>query len=755
MVRRIMIPAYGDVNVLQLREEPPRALGPGDVRIRVAAAGVNFADLLMRMGLYPEAPRRPFTPGYEVSGRVVEMSPEAQASRPDLHLESAVFAVTRFGGYTEEIVVPAHAVFPIPEGWSFEEAAAFPVVTLTAWMALVEMARVRSGDRVLVHSIAGGVGLAALEIARAHDARVFGTASGEAKANVARERGAEQVVDPGQASLAQALKAWAPHGVDVILEPRGWRGVRESLGLLAPGGRIVAFGVSEMAARRKRQVIRVLGSFLYVPSLNILTLLRHNAGLYGLNLLTLWDRPEILERTMQSLLSEVKAGRYRPRVAATFPLSAAAEAHRFLHDRKNIGKVVLTTGALDAAPPEGQTHMQEQIPLMETRGEAEPTRMERVVVIGAGTMGHGIAHVAALAGIDTTLVDVHPDALERGLSAIRKDLALGVEKGKVAAGARDAALGRLRSSLHLETAVRDATVVIEAVPEDLALKQNIFAQIDRHAPQHALLATNTSALPVSAIAGATARPEHVVGMHFFNPVHLMDLLEIVRGEATGESALERAKDLGRRLGKECIVVKDTPGFATSRLGVVLGLEAMRMLEEGVAAAEDIDKAMTLGYRHPIGPLRLTDLVGLDVRLAIAEHLYRALGRECFQPPQVLRTRVAEGKLGKKTGEGFYRWAEARKQGSRSPKLLPIKEKALFAPQQVALWREPNPIRPDPVCLFSTPRRFCSSSSNTAWTASLPWTCKASSWSGTRLWSVSSGNPRPPSWDSRSSRCWRF
>ena len=293
---------------------------------------------------------------------------------------------------------------------------------------------------------------------------------------------------------------------------------------------------------------------------------------------------------------------------------------------------------------------------------------QEVVVIGAGTMGHGIAHVALLAGFATTLVDVDPSALERGLAAIRRNIDTGVDKGKVSAQNRDAALARLRGSLELNAALRGASIVIEAVPEHLELKKRMFTDLDRDAPESALLGTNTSSLPVSEIAAATRHPERVVGLHFFNPVHVMDLLEVVRGHATSDAVVARALDLGRRLGKECILVKDTPGFATSRLGVALGLEAMRMLEDGVASAEDIDKAMTLGYRHPVGPLRLTDLVGLDVRLAIAEHLWTTLKRDSFRPPRILRDMVASGKLGKKSGEGFYRWSDA--QESRRLNSLP-------------------------------------------------------------------------------------
>jgi len=230
-----------------------------------------------------------------------------------------------------------------------------------------------------------------------------------------------------------------------------------------------------------------------------------------------------------------------------------------------------------------------------------------------------------------------------------------VAKGKLADEARAAALARLRSAASLDEGVRAADLVVEAVPESLDLKRAIFREADAAAPVHAVLATNTSSLPVGEIARATRRPERVVGMHFFNPVPVMTLLEVVRASETSDGALAAAVAVGRSMGKDPIVVKDAPGFATSRLGVLLGLEAMRMLEQGVASAEDIDKAMTLGYRHPMGPLRLTDLVGLDVRLAIAEHLSQALRSEAFRPPDILRRMVAAGKLGKKSGEGFYRW----------------------------------------------------------------------------------------------------
>ena len=281
--------------------------------------------------------------------------------------------------------------------------------------------------------------------------------------------------------------------------------------------------------------------------------------------------------------------------------------------------------------------------------------IKRVTVVGSGTMGHGIAQVAAGAGMHVSLNDVSEDLIRQGIEAIRANLDKGIAKGKVTERQRGETLGRIHPAPDLAAAAAASDLVIEAVPESLELKQGIFESLDRSAPEHALLASNTSSLSVGRIAEATGRPGRVVGMHFFNPVHLMPLLEVVRAERTSDQAVELAVATGRAMGKEPIVVRDAPGFASSRLGVVLGLEAMRMVEQGVASAEDIDKAMTLGYRHPMGPLRLTDLIGLDVRLAIAEHLHRELGSEAFRPPEILRRMVAEGKLGKKTGRGFYEW----------------------------------------------------------------------------------------------------
>jgi len=280
-----------------------------------------------------------------------------------------------------------------------------------------------------------------------------------------------------------------------------------------------------------------------------------------------------------------------------------------------------------------------------------------VAVVGAGTMGHGIAYAAAVAGFEVRLTDSRTEAIPQAIRKIGDLLQGGVQRGKLSQADLTAVAARLRPAPELAAAVREADVVIEAVVEELAVKQRLFAELERAAPAGALLATNTSSLSVATIAGAVRDPSRVVGLHFFNPVHAMKLVEIVRHPRAAAASVERAVAFARTLGKEPIVVNDSPGFASSRLGVALGLEAMRMLEQGVASAEDIDKAMELGYNHPMGPLKLTDLVGLDVRLAIADYLYRTLQAPQFEPPAILRDKVAKGELGKKAGEGFYRWSD--------------------------------------------------------------------------------------------------
>ena len=280
--------------------------------------------------------------------------------------------------------------------------------------------------------------------------------------------------------------------------------------------------------------------------------------------------------------------------------------------------------------------------------------IEKIALIGAGTMGHGIAQVAAQAGFDVVLEDVSEEFVSRGLARIKDNLKKGVERGKVTEDEMHAALSRIRTSTNLSDAAT-ADLVIEAVIEKLDAKRELLAGLDQLCKPTAILATNTSSLSIASIATATTRADRVIGMHFFNPVHIMKLIEVVIASETSQETLSAALDVARRMGKEAITVKDAPGFATSRLGVALGLEAMRMLEQEVASAEDIDKAMVLGYNHPMGPLRLTDLVGLDIRLNIAEYLFEKLDSEAFRPPDILKRKVAEGKLGKKTGEGFYKW----------------------------------------------------------------------------------------------------
>ena len=281
-------------------------------------------------------------------------------------------------------------------------------------------------------------------------------------------------------------------------------------------------------------------------------------------------------------------------------------------------------------------------------------RIERVTVLGAGVMGHGIAQVAAMAGHRVILHDPDAAAADRGLARIRANLDKGVSLGKVSEESRAGALDRIALAPSLADACR-ADLVVEAAPERMDLKRSLFRDVEAAAPPSALLATNTSSLSIDAIANVLAEPGRFLGLHFFNPVHLMALVEVVRGSRTADATLDAGVAFARGLGKDPIVVRDAPGFASSRLGVALGLEAMRMVEEGVAEPAAIDKAMELGYRHPMGPLRLTDLVGLDVRLAIAEYLHEKLGGERYRPPAILRRMVEEGKLGRKTGEGFYRW----------------------------------------------------------------------------------------------------
>ncbi len=284
-------------------------------------------------------------------------------------------------------------------------------------------------------------------------------------------------------------------------------------------------------------------------------------------------------------------------------------------------------------------------------------QISRVAVVGAGTMGAGIAQAAAAGGWTTRLTDAQPDVLPQALATVTRNLEGAVSRNKLTAEARDQILSRITTDDSIPSACRDADLVIEAVFEDLEVKRAVFRQAAAVVAPGALLATNTSSLSVNAIAQGLPHPDRLIGLHFFNPVHLMKLVEIVVHEATDDAARDDALAVVRAMGKEPIVVRDSPGFASSRLGIVLGLEAIRMVEQGVASPADIDKAMELGYNHPMGPLRLTDLVGLDVRLKIADYLHATLGGSQYQPPETLRRMVAEGRWGKKTGQGFYQWGK--------------------------------------------------------------------------------------------------
>ncbi|MCA1592982.1 MAG: PilZ domain-containing protein [Acidobacteria bacterium] len=277
------------------------------------------------------------------------------------------------------------------------------------------------------------------------------------------------------------------------------------------------------------------------------------------------------------------------------------------------------------------------------------SEIKTIAVLGAGTMGHGIAQVAAAAGYGVILRDISEEVLRAGIRAVELNLAKGVERGKVTEEERDRTILRIYGVTSLKE-TRGAELFIEAVPERLELKRQMLREVEAVAAGPFVFATNTSSLSITEIAAEAAHPERVVGMHFFNPVHLMRLLEIVVGEQTSDATVEVAREVGRRMRKEPITVRDVPGFASSRLGVAIGLEAMRMVEEGVASAKDIDTAMELGYNHPMGPLRLTDLVGLDVRLHIADYLHGKLGTERFRPPEILRRMVEEGKLGNETDD---------------------------------------------------------------------------------------------------------
>ena len=277
-----------------------------------------------------------------------------------------------------------------------------------------------------------------------------------------------------------------------------------------------------------------------------------------------------------------------------------------------------------------------------------------IAVLGAGTMGHGVAHAAAAAGFATRLYDVSEAQLAKARSAVDGILRKAVELGKLTAADADAAMARLVTTLDVSQALADADLVIETAPERIDVKVQLFAAIEAHAPARAIVASNTSALSITEMAGTLTDPTRVAGMHFFNPVHKMKLIEIVRALESSEHALETIEAVSRRMGKETVLVREAPGFITTRVNATIGNEAFYMLMEGVASARDIDKALKLGLNHPMGPFELVDLVGLDTRLSILEYLHRSMG-EKYRPCPLLSQYVKAGRLGKKVGKGVYEY----------------------------------------------------------------------------------------------------
>ncbi|WP_207640168.1 3-hydroxyacyl-CoA dehydrogenase [Desulfofundulus thermocisternus] len=282
--------------------------------------------------------------------------------------------------------------------------------------------------------------------------------------------------------------------------------------------------------------------------------------------------------------------------------------------------------------------------------------VRKVAVIGAGTMGRGIAHVCALGGFQVNMQDVSSEYLEKSLKIIEDNMQKGVERGKVKPEDKEAALARISCFTDLKEAAQDVDLVIEAVPEDMKLKQDVFAKLDEYCPTHTILATNTSSMSITEIAAATKRPEKVIGLHFFNPVHIMKLVEIVCGLETSEETYAISAEACKQMGKETVKINEFPGFVTTRINALIGNEAFLMLQEGLGTPEDIDKALKLGLNHPMGPFEMVDLVGLDTRLKILEYLHKTLG-EKYRPAPLLVKYVQAGRLGRKVGKGVYDYTE--------------------------------------------------------------------------------------------------
>jgi 3-hydroxybutyryl-CoA dehydrogenase len=291
-------------------------------------------------------------------------------------------------------------------------------------------------------------------------------------------------------------------------------------------------------------------------------------------------------------------------------------------------------------------------------------QVKTIAVIGAGTMGRGIAHVAALGGYRTILEDLLPNALRKAETEIRSNLDKAVELGKISSDDAKNVMSRLEYAGSVEEAAREADLIIEAVPEEMESKIEIFTLLDKICKPATILASNTSSLSVTEIASVTYRAKKCIGMHFFNPVHKMKLLEIVRALETDEETLAACAEVGRRMGKEVVVIKESPGFITSRINAMIGNEAFYMLQEGIASAQDIDRALKLGLNHPMGPFELVDLVGLDTRLSILEYLHKSLG-EKFRPAPLLVQYVKAGRLGKKAGRGVYEYPDQKAMAEKA------------------------------------------------------------------------------------------
>lgn len=339
VMRQVVVTRYGAPEVLQLQELATQAPGPGQVRIRVRAAGVNFADVLARMGVYADAPKLPFVPGYEVAGYVDAVGADVTSFVDGDH----VLALTRFGGYADFVVAPVSQVFRVPPGMSDPEAAAMPVSYITAALALDKLAHVAAGETVLVHSVGGGVGIAATQLARVRGATIIGAASSH-KHQALRALGVEFVIDPRSTNVeVEVRRITKGRGADIILDPNGGTSFGMSYRMLAPLGRLIMYGMSSAVPGERRNWLQILWTLRRMPCFRPLSLINKNRGVFGLNLAHLWGEQHQLHALMEMLLGECRAGRLQPIVANTFPLADAPAAHRFVQSRLNVGKVVLTT----------------------------------------------------------------------------------------------------------------------------------------------------------------------------------------------------------------------------------------------------------------------------------------------------------------------------------------------------------------------------------------------------------------------------